>query len=280
MEKHSKIKWRFKSQDGLELFAHAFPTNEEPKAVVCIVHGLGEHILRYEHVAAAFNRAGYSVIGYDHRGHGQSDGPRGHIPSYEVFLDDLTRFRAEVNEYYPGIPHFLYGHSMGGNIVLNHILREKPMATGAIVTSPWLKLAFEPSAIQVFLAKTMNKIYPAFTQDSGLETAALSRDPEVVRAYEGDNWVHSKFSARLFLEIYESGLWALEHAGELSIPHLLMHGSADRITSIKASKEFGGKAPADKVALKIWDGFYHELHNEPEKDDVFKAMTDWMDNHV
>ena len=279
-EKRSKIKWRFKSQDGLELFAHAFPAEETPKAVVCLVHGHGEHIERYEHVAEAFNKAGYSMIGFDHRGHGQSEGARGHIPSYAMLLDDISRFRKEVHEYYPNIPHFIYGHSMGGNIVLNYAMREKPEVTGVIATGPWLKLAFDPPAIQVFMGKMMNKINPGFIQTSGLETAALSRDPEVVRAYEEDSLVHNKISARLFVEMYESGLWALEHASEFPLPLLLMHGSEDRLTSAAASKEFGVKAPADKITTKIWDGFYHELHNEPEKDEVIKTMIDWMDSKL
>ena len=277
-EKRSKIKWRFKSQDGLELFAHAFPTEETPKAVVCLVHGHGEHIERYEHVAEAFNNAGYSLIGYDHRGHGQSDGIRGHIPSYETLLNDVTAFRKEVNEYYPDLPHFLYGHSMGGNIALNYTLREKPNLAGVIATGPWLKLAFEPPAIQVFLGKTMNKIYPAFIQASGLDTAALSHDPEVVRAYEEDSLVHNKISARLFVEMYESGLWAFEHASEFPMPLLLMHGGGDKITSAEASREFGAKT--DKATVKIWDGLYHEIHNEPEKEEVFKTMIDWMDSRL
>ena len=277
-EKSSKIKWRFKSQDGLELFVHAFPAQEDPKAVVCIVHGHGEHIERYEHVAAALNQAGYSVIGYDHRGHGQSDGPRGHIPSYELLLDDMTRFRNEVKEYYPDIPHFVWGHSMGGNIVLNYMLRNNTELSGVIATGPWLKLAFEPPAIQIFLGKMMDKIKPDYTQESGLDTAALTRDPDVVRAYEEDNLVHGKVSARLMVEMLGSGLWALEHANEFSQPLLLMHGGADRITSTEASKDFAAKAPVDNVTLKIWDGFYHELHNEPEKDEVFKTIINWMDN--
>jgi alpha-beta hydrolase superfamily lysophospholipase len=279
-EERSKIKWRFKSQDGLELFTHAFPANEDPKAVVCIVHGHGEHIERYEHAAQAFNQVGYSVIGYDQRGHGQSQGPRGHVPSYELLLDDLSRFRKEVKEYYPNLPHFIWGHSMGGNIVLNYVLRQNPGTTGVIATGPWLKLAFEPPAVQMFLGRMMNKIKPDFTQESGLDTSALSHDPEVVRAYEEDSLVHGKVSARLMVEMMDAGTWALEHAAEFPAPLLLMHGSEDRITSSAASKDFAAKAPSDKVTLKIWDGFYHELHNEPEKAEVLNTIIEWMDSRL
>ena len=275
-EKRSKIKWRFKSKDKLELFAHAFPSEDPPKAIICMIHGHGEHIERYEHLAHALNDAGYAMIGFDHRGHGQSAGVRGYIPSYETLLDDIEAFIAESNAYYPNTPHFFYGHSMGGNLVLNYALRRKPACKGIISTSPWLKLAFEPPAIQVFLGKMMNKIYPAFIQTSGLETTALSRDPEIVRAYEEDPLVHDKLSASLFVGMYESGLWALEHANEFPLPLFLVHGSADKITSAEASREFAEKA-GEKVTLKIWDGFYHETHNEPEKEDVFKELIAWLD---
>ena len=274
-EKRGKIKWRMKSEDGLELFVHACPSDAPPKAIICLIHGHGEHIERYMHVAHALNEAGYSFIGFDHRGHGQSEGTRGHTPSYEALLDDIDTFLVEVEEDYPDVPRFLYGHSMGGNLVLNYALRRNPKIAGVISTSPWIKLAFEPPAIQIFLGKTMNKIFPTFIQTSGLETSSLSRDPEVVRAYEEDPLVHDKISARLFVAMYESGLWALENAKDFPLPLLLVHGSADKITSAEASREFAEKA-GENVTLKIWDGLYHETHNEPEKEDVFKELIVWL----
>ncbi len=113
---------------------------------------------------------------------------------------------------------------------------------------------------------------------SGLETKALARDAAVVTAYENDPLVHSKISARLFVSIYESGLWALEHAAEVPLPLLLMHGTADRLAAAEASKEFAAKA-GSKVTLKIWDGWFHEIHNEPDKAEVFKVMLDWLGKH-
>ena len=222
-EKRSKINWRMKSNDGLELFTYASPSDDPPKAIICLVHGHGEHIGRYKHVADALNEANYSFVGFDHRGHGQSEGKRGHTPSYEALLNDIDVFLATVERDYPNVPRFLYGHSMGGNLVLNYALRRKPDLAGVISTSPWIKLAFEPPAMQVFLGKTMNKIFPAFVQASELETSALSRDPEVVRAYEEDSLVHDKISARLFVAMYESGLWALENAEEFPLSLLLVH---------------------------------------------------------
>ena len=278
-EKRCKIKWRINGKDDVELFMHACPSDDPPKAVICMVHGHGEHIERYEHLAEALCKAGYTFVGFDLRGHGQSAGERGHTPSYETLLDDIEVFLAEVEKDYPDIPHILYGHSMGGNLVLNYALRRKPKLEGVISTSPWLRLAFEPPAIQVFLGKVMDKIYPGFIQSSGLKTEYLSHDPEVVRAYEKDPYVHDKISARLFMGMYESGLWALEHAAEFSYPLLLMHGSADKITSAEASREFA-KSAGENVTLRIWDGLYHETHNEPEKAEVFKAIFDWLDEKL
>jgi alpha-beta hydrolase superfamily lysophospholipase len=159
---------------------------------------------------------------------------------------------------------------------LNFVLRRKPKAAGVIVTAPWLKLAFEPSAFQVALGKTMNRLAPGFTQSSGLEVAALSHDVEIVKAYARDPFVHDKISARLFVVENESGRWALDHAGKFPLPLLLMHGTADRLTSSEASRDFAGRA-GKKVTWRGWDGWYHEIHNEPQKAEVFKVMTKWMD---
>lgn len=205
-------------------------------------------------------------------------GPRGHTPTYEALLDDIAAFSKQVDEHYPGLPRFLYGHSMGGNLVLNYTLRRKPELRGVIATGSWLELAFQPPASQVPLGRIMNGIAPGFTQSSKLDAKGLSHDQAVVTAYMNDQLVHDKISARLFVAIYESGLWALEHAAEFPVPLLLMHGAADPITSAKASQEFAERA-GDKVTLKLWDSMYHEIHNELEKAEVFKVILDWLEKH-
>jgi len=269
-----ETKW--KTGDGIDIYARGWEPEQKPKAVVCLVHGHGEHIARYEHVAAALTAAGYAMLAYDQRGHGKSGGPRGHTPTYEALMDDIAALLAQAETRYPGLPRFLYGHSMGGNEVLNFALRRKPMLNGVIATGPWLKLAFEPPALQVRLGRMMNGIAPGFTQNSKLDTAGLSHDQKVVDAYAKDPLVHDKISARLFVEIYESGNWALAHAADFSLPLLLMHGGADRLTSANASREFaknGGK----NITLHIWDGDYHEIHNEFDQADVFKTIILWLD---
>jgi len=271
--------WNWQTSDGLPMYSKDWKPEGKPKAVVCLVQGLGEHIDRYEHVAAALTSKGYVLSGFDLRGHGKSGGPRGHTPSYDALMDDIAKFLDKAEKHFPDLPCFLYGHSLGGNLILNYPLLRKSTLAGVISTGPWIKLSFQPPASKIGLAKIMNGILPGFSQPNGLETAALSRLPEVVTAYVNDPLVHDRISARMFLTVYEAGLWALEHASEIKMPILIMHGGADRITSPEASREFAEKA-GEQVTLHIWEGLYHEIHNEPEQADVFKVMVEWLDSQI
>jgi alpha-beta hydrolase superfamily lysophospholipase len=275
--KHTEFK--FKTFDGLQLFGQSWQPEDQPRAVVCLVHGMGERSGRYAHVADALTQAGYVLFTFDIRGHGKSSGPRGHTPSYEALMKDISSLLEVANKQFPQLSSFLYGHSLGGNLVLNYVLRYQPQLKGVIVTGPWLRLSFEPPAFKIILGKMTNQLCPAFSQKSGLDTKVLSHDPEVVHAYENDPLVHDHISARMFIGIYQSGQWALEHASEFSLPLLLMHGGADSITSSIASREFTDKI-IKNCTLKIWDGFYHEIHNELEKEEVFKFLIDWLDKQV
>jgi len=275
--KHTEFK--LKTFDGLSPFGQNWQPENHPKAVIYLVHGMGEHSGRYVHVADRLTKAGYAIFAFDLRGHGQSSGPRGHTPSYEALMKDISSLLEVADKQFPQLPFFLYGHSLGGNLVLNYILRHQPQLKGVIVTDPWLRLAFEPPAFKVTLGKVMNKIWPSFSQSSGLDTKALSHDPHVVRAYENDPLVHDHISARMFIGIYQSGQWALEHASEFSLPLLLMQGGDDKIISVEAGREFADKIK-ENCTLKIWDGLYHEIHNEPEKEEVFKYLIDWLDKKV
>ncbi len=269
-----ETKW--KTRDGLDIYARGWEPDGAAKAVVCLVHGLGEHVNRYANVGAAFTKSGYALFGFDQRGHGKSGGARGHTPSYDALMDDIDDLLAQAEQRYPKLPRFLYGHSMGGGEVLNYVLRRKPSLAGVIATGPFLRLAFAPPAFKVTLGRFMNNIAPGFTQASGLETAAISRDQKVVDAYIKDPLVHDKISARQFVAVYDAGLWALEHASEFPLPLLIMHGGADRLTSAQATREFAQKGNKN-ITLHIWDDWYHEIHNETEQAEVFKMMTIWMD---
>jgi alpha-beta hydrolase superfamily lysophospholipase len=243
--------------------------------VVCLVHGLGEHSGRYGHVSETLGKAGYVILAFDQRGHGKTPGRRGHSPSYGALMDDIGRLLEEAARKYPHQPCILYGHSMGGNFIINFALRRKPRLAGVMATAPALKAAFNPPALKVAVGKFMSKVWPGFTMPNGLDLQGLSRDPEVIRLYTSDPLVHDRLSARLGMDILNTGRWALDHAADFPLPLLLMHGSADRLTSVQASREFALKA-GESCTLKIWEGFYHEVHNEPEKDEVLTFLITWM----
>ncbi len=279
------IEFTKQSPDGIQFYFQGWQPETAPKAVVCLVHGLGEHTGRYAHVAAALNAAGYASFGFDLRGHGKSGGPRGHTPTYDTLMDDIGRLLDEAAARYPGLPRFLYGHSLGGNLVLNYALRRlgtlsaaerSRRVSGVISTSPGLRVTTPPPTLQVLLAKIMNQLNPSMQMANGLALDGLARDPEVIRAYTGDPLVHNKISVRLALGMLEAGEWALAHAAEFPLPLLLVHGTKDILTSAPASQEFAAKAPAGRCTLKLWEGFYHETHNEPEKAEVLAYMIDWL----
>jgi acylglycerol lipase len=265
----------FKSADGINIQGYTGEPASTPVAVIALLHGMGEHAMRYAHVADYFNHQSIAFTAMDHRGHGKSEGQRGHSPSLDALLNDIELFITKTKELYPGIPVILYGHSMGGNVALNFILRKKPQLAGAIITGPYLRLAFSPPAWKTTLGKISARIIPTLTQPTGLETAAISRDTDVVKKYESDTLVHDKITSSFFVSVHFAGPFAIEHAADITLPMLIMHGGADRLTSCEATKEFAARADKN-VELKIWEGLYHEIHNEPEKDEVLNYELGWI----
>lgn len=266
------------TSDGVNIYAVDWPC-DNPKAVIGIIHGLGEHVHRYEHLVSYMHEQRIAVIGYDRRGHGQSEGKKGHTSSYQAFLDEIAQLAVEAEERYPKLPFFMYGHSMGGNLLLNYVLRRHPTIQGAIVSAPHIRLAFEPSAVMVGLGKLMRGIFPGFSQPNGLSVDQLSRDQAVVDAYVADPLVHDQVTAITGMSMLETGAELNQYAGAFPVPLLLMHGGEDGITSAPASEEFAGRVSGD-VQLKIWDGLYHEIHNEPEQLQIFDLVSGWINERV
>jgi alpha-beta hydrolase superfamily lysophospholipase len=271
---HQEYTWQ--SKDGLKIFGQEWKPEGKVKAAIALVHGLGEHSGRYQHVAEAFCAKGYSLTGFDLRGHGKSEGIRGHAASYEALMADITHNIELTREHFPGVPIFLYGHSLGGNLSLYYCLTQKPDLKGAIVTSPGLGTAEPVPGAKLVLGKLLYKLAPATLMDSGLDRSGLSRDPQVEKVYSADPLVHGKISARWALDMLNNGQYILAHAAEFPIPLLLMVGSADRLISAPLVRKFAQAAPLARITFREWDGFYHELHNEPEKAKVFEAMTNWI----
>lgn len=255
-----------------------YSPGDKVRAGVILVHGLGEHIGRYDHWMRKFAANNIAFTGVDLPGHGRSDGKRGHIKSYKVTTEMLNILIGEYTRTFPGIPVFLYGHSLGGGIVADYIIRNKTKVRGAVISAPWLRLSFEPPKYKVILAGIMRNIYPALVQPSGLVADHLSHDRSVVEKYCSDPLVHDRISASLFYNAVSAGRRILKNTRGVNIPILLMHGSDDKITSPDASRELAAQIPG--VRLKIWDGGYHEVHNEPFSDDVFNEVMSWMNNYI
>ncbi len=274
------FEWEWKSFDGLTMFARGWLPEKEPKAIVCLIHGLGEHIGRYEHVGAAFAAAGYAMLGFDLRGHGKSGGPRGHTPSLEAYFKDMDDFLGEAAKRYPSAPRFLYGHSLGGFLLPSYAITRKPNVRGMIVSSPALRSALHEQKAKIMLVKVLGSIAPTITLSSGLIPEHLSRDPQVVNAYFNDPLVHNKVSTGFGRAALQAIDIIFGRAAQLSVPVLLVYCSEDKIAFPSGTEEFARLAPQGLVTLKRYEGLYHEPHNEPEKAEVLKDYIQWLDAQV
>jgi alpha-beta hydrolase superfamily lysophospholipase len=266
------------SFDGLKLYTNTW-IPPQYKAVICLIHGYGEHVHRYNHLAEYFNKNEYAVIGMDTRGYGKSEGKRGHAPNFEAFMSDIEQFIGETKKQYPNKPIFLYGHSMGGNLVLNYIIRKKPKLAGVIATGPWIQTAFPPSTFQVWLAKFARSIFPTLTQSTKMVQEHISKDPSVVAAYKADPLVFDSMSAAAGAGLIEAAAFLDTYSGEMLIPLLIMHADEDKLTSQPASAAFESRLKGDST-YKKWTGMYHEIHNEPDKQRVFDYTLGWLDSKV
>lgn len=253
--------------------------SDSPRAVILLVHGLGEHIGRYEHLARFFNEHHIALLGFDQRGHGRSPGKRGHAPGLYPLLDDVESLLQHAQELHPDTPLFLYGHSMGGNLVLNYAARRRPQISGFIATGAWIRLPENPPALLLLLARFMSVVWSTFSQPNNIDTRKLSRDPEIVQAYNEDPLVHNRISARLATELLDAARWLDQFSSALSAPALIMHGGADQVTDPEGSRAFAERLK-NEVKLKLWEGLYHELHNEPEKEEVMRYTLNWVESHL
>jgi alpha-beta hydrolase superfamily lysophospholipase len=257
------------------LFAQSWEPIDQAVGGVAIVHGLGEHSSRYAHVAEKLAGEGYLVLTQDQRGHGQSGGQRGHVAEYSWLLDDIERLVKELRERLPSGPIFLYGHSLGGNLVLNYSLRRRSPVAGIIASSPLLLPAVTPPPWKRSLARFLNYVWPSFTFRTGIRSSDLSHDPAALAARESDPLIHHRVSARLAVQMMAAGRWSLAHATELATPALILHGTADPVTDCAASIEFAKRA-SDCCTLRTFPGLLHELHWEFERDEILSSVIQWM----
>ena len=269
----------FNGYKGLELYYQRWRPEGEPKAVLPVVHGFGEHSGRYANVVDWFVPKGYAVYSFDLRGHGHSPGPRGYINEWAEFHGDVKAFLALVREQEPDRPLFLLGHSMGGLIVLEYALRHPEGLTSVIASGPLLAQA-GISPFLIMMSKVLSSVMPRFTLNTGLDATAISRDPAVVEAYVNDPLVHSLGTPRLSTEITRAVEWTQAHGAEMRIPCLIVHGSADKLVPPEGSRIFyEGMTLADKER-QVYEGYFHEVFNDVGKEQVLAAVETWVERYL
>lgn len=266
---------QFAASDGLELAYYVWQA-AEPTASLIISHGYAEHAGRYADFAGYLTSQGVSVYALDHRGHGHSGGERANVDVFRSFVTDLARFCDLVRELNVEHPRIVLGHSMGGVIAAQMVLEHPFKLDGLILSAPFLKNAIPVPALLDALAGPVARLIPSLPTLK-LDTSKLSRDKEVVKAYEADPLVYTGgVKARLGHEMTSAGEYVLERASSISLPLLVLHGSADAIADPAGSQELCEAATSEDKTMKLYNGFYHEILNELDKEAVYADVLTWL----
>lgn len=266
----------FSTSDGLTLWRQWWLPDGEPSLVVLLLHGLGEHSGRYEHVATALAQAGYAVHAVDHRGHGRSEGPRAYVRNYDELMRDVATFRQLVEAQHPAVPMVVLGHSMGANLAVGHVLDHQRGLDGLAVSGAALAPGASLKPVMIKAAKLLGRFVPKLRPDK-LDAGAISRDPAVVARYRNDRLV---YTGRISAGIAGALLVAMERFPprypELRLPILILHGTADALADVNGSHRLEAGAVNATVTSHYYDGLYHEVFNEPEQDRVIADLLAWL----
>jgi acylglycerol lipase len=263
----------------VQLQGRAWLPEEEPGMVVVLSHGLGEHAGRYEWLANRLVEKGCAVYAVDHRGHGRSGGTaRANIDRFDYVVSDLGMFTGRAQRQHPGVPMVLFGHSMGGLVALDCALRNSRGLVGLVLSAPALAAAEVVPPLKLAMARLMSRIAP----NAGalkLEAAAVSRDPAVVRAYEQDPLVfHDSIPSRTAVELLDAMDSVASRARQLRLRVLAQHGTADRLVPLAGVQPVYQQLGVQRLrTLRIYDGLYHEIYNEPERDRVLADLLSWLE---
>jgi acylglycerol lipase len=262
------------SKDGRKLCIHQWEVSDANK-VICIVHGLGEHGGRYTELAYHLNSSQISVFAIDLRGHGLTEGKRGHTPSYSLLQSDIEELLKHARSLNTDAKLILMGHSMGGNLVASYVKNDQTKElSGYILSAPFFDVAFAPPKWKITLAKLVGKILPSLTQGNELDVNAISRNENEVEKYIADPLIHNQISVGWFLAFSTVGKKLLADDRLISTPGLIYHGDADRLVSFGATEKFASKnANAKWVPLS---GVYHEPHNDLGKEEVYAMIVDFI----
>ena len=253
------------------------------KATVLLIHGAGEHIGRYQHVGEWLNQHGISMIGGDLPGLGRSKETRGHISDFNQYLEKVDQWLDFVKKEYPDQPIFLFGHSMGGLIVLRYLQERAEELSGVIVTSPAIRLGMKIPAWQVKLAEIMVKIWPTLRLKSGIKAEQLTHDEAIVKANQVDPLVQGKVTIQWFFEFQKSiqEFWAeVDFLKDLDFRLLYLQAGEDALVDPQASKDFVREMQSDKIDFHFLPGLYHEVLNEVDREKYLKMIVDWIEKQV
>jgi acylglycerol lipase len=268
------------SGGSVQLFCSSWQPLETPKAVILLVHGLGEHLGRYEEMATKLANQGVAVFAFDHRGHGQSDGKLGHAVSIDQFVEDLEHAMMKCRSIFLETPIFLFGHSMGGQIVAAYLDKvQSKEVSGVIISSPWILLNNAPPPWQVKLAKGLSAILPSLTLPNGLDPEKISSVKDEVDQYVDDPLIHNRISFALFSSLHTKGVALHQFAKPCAIPVLVCHGTQDQITSARASAKYAQNLGA-RAIFKPWEKSKHEPHHDFDKHRVIDFYIEWISKQL
>jgi acylglycerol lipase len=269
------VEGRLDGAGGIELYWQAWLPSSEARAVIVISHGVSEHSARYAHVGERLAGAGYAAYAVDHRGHGRSQGKRVMVDADDV-VADLRAFIDLAAARHPGRPVFLLGHSMGAAIAIACAVRHQDALEGLLLSGA-LADPDAASPVTRALSRVLSKLTPGLGVYQ-LDASRISRDPEVVRAYEQDPLVHrGKLPARTVAELTGAVARFPEEVPTLRLPLLVMHGGSDSLTAPAGSRMVHERASSSDKTLEVYDGLWHEILNEPEKERVISEMIEWLD---
>jgi len=272
----------FAGSDGVKIFYRHFPAESE-KARLVIAHGLGEHSGRYGNVVERLHPRGISVWAPDHRGHGQSDGKRGHVLNFMQYLTDLKSMVELARAGMPGNRNcFLLGHSMGGLIAIYYAQRFPELVDGVVASSPALGMAVKVPAAKKIIGSFMSYLWPSLTMGNELEARKISHNPEVVNAYNNDSLVHDRVSARFFTEFMAAMETVNQQASSLRVPIIMQVAGDDHLVNARASELFFENLAVPDKTLHVYEGLYHEIYNELEgqREKVLGDLEDWLRERV
>ena len=271
---HSSFK--LQSQDDLSLFGQRWLPQDVPSASIILIHNLGGHSGRYHQVATYFCERHYAVYAVDLRGHGQSDGQRGHIEQFQDYLYDLQTLVKYVVDQTQTAPLFLIGHSVGGLIALMYALQHPEDITSVIVSSPALCLQARVSGWRLLLTNLISKVNPSLTMYNQLEPESLSQNETTVAAYKADPLVHNQLTARWFTEYEEAAEWTMENGNALAVPALILQGGNDQIVDPAGTRAFFDHIGLEDKYYIEYESFYHDIFNEPEALSVLGDIEAWL----